>query len=69
SGRWRTATPPPAAGLRRSRELLEGVVGTAFPTVFTDRDALLIGTGRRTPTPAETAALGELAARLPFPVG
>ncbi|MBQ0964217.1 maleylpyruvate isomerase N-terminal domain-containing protein [Streptomyces sp. RK23] len=63
------AAPPPAAGLRRSRELLEGVVGTAFPTVFTDRDVLLIGTGRRTPSPAETAALGELAARLPFPVG
>ncbi|MGW7656307.1 maleylpyruvate isomerase N-terminal domain-containing protein [Streptomyces tendae] len=63
------AAPPPAAGLRRSRQLLEGVVGTAFPTAFTDRDALLIGTGRRAPTAAETAALGELAARLPFPVG
>ncbi|MGW5569305.1 maleylpyruvate isomerase N-terminal domain-containing protein [Streptomyces tendae] len=63
------AAPPPAAGLRRSRELLEGVVGTAFPTAFTDRDALLIGTGRRAPTAAETAALGELAARLPLPVG
>ncbi|MFD7463205.1 maleylpyruvate isomerase N-terminal domain-containing protein [Streptomyces tendae] len=63
------AAPPPAAGLRRSRELLEAVVGTAFPTAFTDRDALLIGTGRRAPTAAETAALGELAARLPFPVG
>ncbi|MFJ6062352.1 maleylpyruvate isomerase N-terminal domain-containing protein [Streptomyces tendae] len=63
------AAPPPAAGLRRSRELLEGVVGTAFPTAFTDRDALLIGTGRRAPSAAETAALGELAARLPFPVG
>ncbi|MFG3129839.1 maleylpyruvate isomerase N-terminal domain-containing protein [Streptomyces tendae] len=63
------AAPPPAAGLRRSRELLEGVVGTAFPTAFTDRDALLIGTGRRAPTAAETAVLGELAARLPFPVG
>ncbi|MEV5758034.1 maleylpyruvate isomerase N-terminal domain-containing protein [Streptomyces tendae] len=63
------AAPPPAAGLSRSRELLEGVVGTAFPTAFTDRDALLIGTGRRAPSAAETAALGELAARLPFPVG
>ncbi|MFF0670289.1 maleylpyruvate isomerase N-terminal domain-containing protein [Streptomyces tendae] len=63
------AAPPPAAGLRRSRELLEAVVGTAFPTAFTDRDVLLIGTGRRAPTAAETAALGELAARLPFPVG
>ncbi|MFI1753127.1 maleylpyruvate isomerase N-terminal domain-containing protein [Streptomyces sp. NPDC020571] len=63
------AAAPPAEGLRRSRELLEGVVGAAFPASFTDRDALLIGTGRRAPTAAETAALGGLAGRLPFPVG
>ncbi|PPS91179.1 maleylpyruvate isomerase N-terminal domain-containing protein [Streptomyces sp. MH60] len=63
------AAAPPAEGLGRSRELLEGVVGAAFPASFTDRDALLIGTGRRAPTAAETAALGGLAGRLPFPVG
>jgi hypothetical protein len=63
------AAAPPAEGLSRSRELLEGVVGAAFPASFTDRDALLIGTGRRAPTAAETAALGELAGRLPFPIG
>ncbi|WP_134652080.1 maleylpyruvate isomerase N-terminal domain-containing protein [Streptomyces sp. H23] len=63
------AAGPPAEGLRRSRELLEGVVAATFPASFTDRDALLIGTGRRAPTTAETAALGTLAARLPFPVG
>ncbi|WP_121703976.1 maleylpyruvate isomerase N-terminal domain-containing protein [Streptomyces sp. E5N298] len=63
------AAAPPAAGLRHARELLEGVVGAAFPASFTDRDALLIGTGRRAPTAAQTAALGELADRLPFPVG
>jgi hypothetical protein len=63
------AAGPPAEGLRRSRELLEGVVAATFPASFTDRDALLIGTGRRAPTAAETAALGTLAARLPFPVG
>lgn len=63
------AAGPPAEGLRRSRELLEGVVAATFPASFTDRDALLIGTGRRAPTAAETAALGALAARLPFPVG
>ncbi|OMI91648.1 maleylpyruvate isomerase [Streptomyces sp. M1013] len=63
------AAAPPAEGLRHARELLEGVVGTAFPASFTDRDALLIGTGRRAPTAAQTAALGELADRLPFPVG
>ncbi|WP_416529744.1 maleylpyruvate isomerase N-terminal domain-containing protein [Streptomyces coelicoflavus] len=63
------AVGPPAEGLGRSRELLEGVVAATFPASFTDRDALLIGTGRRAPTAAETAALGALAARLPFPVG
>ncbi|MBQ0886083.1 maleylpyruvate isomerase N-terminal domain-containing protein [Streptomyces sp. RM72] len=63
------AAAPPAEGLRYARELLEGVVGAAFPASFTDRDALLIGTGRRAPTAAQTAALGELADRLPFPVG
>jgi uncharacterized protein (TIGR03083 family) len=63
------AAPPPAEGLGHSRELLEGVVGARFPTSLTDRDALLIGTGRRTPNPAETTALGDLATRLPFPVG
>ncbi|CAM5674849.1 Maleylpyruvate isomerase family protein OS=Streptomyces tendae OX=1932 GN=GUR47_05915 PE=4 SV=1 [Streptomyces tendae] len=63
------AAPPPAGGLRYARELLERVVGATFPASFTDRDALLVGTGRRAPTAAETAALGGLAARLPFPVG
>ncbi|MFG3250482.1 maleylpyruvate isomerase N-terminal domain-containing protein [Streptomyces sp. NPDC048187] len=63
------AAAPPEQGLRRSRELLEGVVAATFPASFTDRDALLVGTGRRAPTPAETAALGKLAARLPFPIG
>ncbi|CAL9665638.1 maleylpyruvate isomerase N-terminal domain-containing protein [Streptomyces sp. enrichment culture] len=63
------AVGPPAEGLGRSRELLEGVVAATFPASFTDRDALLIGTGRRAPTAAETATLGALAARLPFPVG
>ncbi|MFC7934840.1 maleylpyruvate isomerase N-terminal domain-containing protein [Streptomyces sp. NPDC057387] len=63
------AVGPPAEGLGRSRELLEGVVAATFPASFTDRDALLIGTGRRAPPAAATAARGALAARLPFPVG
>ncbi|MGA6161934.1 maleylpyruvate isomerase N-terminal domain-containing protein [Amycolatopsis magusensis] len=63
------AALPPAEGLARSRELLERIAGTAFPEAFPDQDALLIGTGRRTPDDAETAALGELAARLPFVLG
>lgn len=65
----RDAAQPPAEGLARSRELLERIVGEAFPASFTDRDALLIGTGRRAPTEREGVALGGVAARLPFPLG
>ncbi|WP_395570534.1 maleylpyruvate isomerase N-terminal domain-containing protein [Streptomyces sp. BK79] len=63
------APGPPAEGLARSRELLEGIAGEMFPRSFSDRDALLVGTGRRTPSEAERAALGGTAARLPFAVG
>jgi uncharacterized protein (TIGR03083 family) len=61
--------PPPAAGLVRSREMLEKIAGSAFPVPFSDQDALLVGTGRRTPTDAEKAELGELAAKLPLVLG
>jgi hypothetical protein len=60
---------PPAEGLARSREMLEKFAGTAFPASFSDTDALRIGTGRRAPTDAEGAELGELADRLPFIIG
>jgi hypothetical protein len=40
-----------------------------FPSSFSDKDALLIGTGRRTPTDAEKAALGVVAAKLPLILG
>lgn len=60
---------PPEAGLARTREMLEQLAGTRFPASFTDRDALLVGTGRRAPTATERAELGELAARLPFVLG
>lgn len=60
---------PPAEGLARSREMLEEIAGAAFPASFSDRDVLLIGTGRRAPTGAERAELGSTAARLPFVVG
>ncbi|MDQ1050804.1 hypothetical protein QFZ76_009040 [Streptomyces sp. V4I2] len=63
------ATEPPAEGLARSRELLERIAGTAFPPSFSDKDALLIGTGRRAPAEAEKAELGELAAKLPLVLG
>ncbi|MEO3889903.1 maleylpyruvate isomerase N-terminal domain-containing protein [Nonomuraea sp. B5E05] len=63
------AEDPPAEGLARSREMLEQIAGTAFPPSFSDKDALLVGTGRRAPAGAEKAELGDLAARLPFVIG
>ncbi len=51
------AADPPAESLAAARELLEKIAGTAFPASFSDKDALLVGTGRRTPTDAEKAAL------------
>jgi hypothetical protein len=63
------AALPPAEGLARSRELLEEIAGAAFPASFSDKDALLVGTGRRTAADAEKVALGELAATLPLVLG
>jgi hypothetical protein len=40
-----------------------------FPASLSDRDVLLVGTGRRAPTDAERAALGAAAAKLPFVIG
>jgi hypothetical protein len=60
---------PPAEGLTRTREMLEKIAGAVFPPSFSDKDALLVGTGRRPPTEAEKDALGDLAAKLPFVVG
>jgi hypothetical protein len=63
------AQPPPAETLAAARASLEAIVGARFPATLSDEHALLIGTGRRTPTDAETAALGDLAARLPLILG
>jgi hypothetical protein len=60
---------PPAEGLTQSRHMLEAIGGIAFPAAFSDTDALLVGTGRRAPTDAEKADLGELAAKLPLVLG
>ncbi|MFI0982058.1 maleylpyruvate isomerase N-terminal domain-containing protein [Streptomyces sp. NPDC021093] len=65
----RGVAPPPAEGLARTRDMLERIAGAAFPASFSDTDALLIGTGRRAPTGAEAAELGELAARIPIVLG
>ncbi|MFI6584569.1 maleylpyruvate isomerase N-terminal domain-containing protein [Embleya sp. NPDC050493] len=63
------AAGPPAEGLARTRELLERIAGVAFPASFSDKDALLIGTGRRAPTDVEQAELGETAAQFPLYLG
>ncbi|WP_397493117.1 hypothetical protein [Rhodococcus sp. WB9] len=49
--------------------MLEKIAGTAFPGSFSDKDALLVGTGRRAPTDAEKDQLGELATKLPLILG
>ena len=63
------AAEPPAEGLVRTREMLEKIAGVEFPDSFSDKDILLVGTGRRTPTDAEKDALGDLAAKLPLAIG
>lgn len=63
------AAEPPAGSLAWSREMLEEIAKAAFPASFSDKDALLVGTGRRAPTEAENAELGALAARLPLVLG
>ncbi|MEW9521114.1 maleylpyruvate isomerase N-terminal domain-containing protein [Streptomyces tubercidicus] len=63
------AAEPPAEGLARSREMLEKIAGAAFPATFSDKDALLVGTGRRAPTDAEKAELGVLADTFPLFLG
>ncbi|NUP64826.1 MAG: maleylpyruvate isomerase family protein [Nonomuraea sp.] len=64
-----SAAEPPAETLSAARASLERIAGAVFPASFSDQDALRVGTGRRTPTEAERAALGDLGARLPFVIG
>ena len=64
-----SAAEPPAETLAATRAIVEKIAGTPFPSSFSDTDALLVGTGRRAPTDAEKAELGDLAARLPFVLG
>ncbi|MFI7115191.1 maleylpyruvate isomerase N-terminal domain-containing protein [Amycolatopsis sp. NPDC049868] len=60
---------PAADGLAETRRIMERRTGETFPASFSDTDALLVGTGRRQPTDAEKAELGDLAAKLPFVIG
>ncbi|MEV4644801.1 maleylpyruvate isomerase N-terminal domain-containing protein [Saccharopolyspora sp. NPDC049357] len=52
-----------------SRAVLERIAGASFPDSFSDVDALLVGTGRRSPTEAEQAELGLLGLSVPFVLG
>jgi hypothetical protein len=64
------AAEPSAESLARSRRMLEEIAGTALPASLSDRNALLIGTGRRPPSDAERSELGaELGTRLPIILG
>jgi len=47
--------------------MLEEIAGTAIPVSWSDRDALLVGTGRRAPTDVENKELE--GARLPLVLG
>ncbi|MEU7434058.1 maleylpyruvate isomerase N-terminal domain-containing protein [Streptomyces sioyaensis] len=64
-----SAAEPPAETLAAARASLEKIAGTPLPASLSDTDALLIGTGRRTPTDEEKAALGDVAAKLPLIIG
>ncbi|MCF3175811.1 maleylpyruvate isomerase N-terminal domain-containing protein [Streptomyces sioyaensis] len=64
-----SAAEPPAETLAAARASLEKIAGTSFPASLSDADALLIGTGRRTPSDEEQAALGDVAAKLPLIIG
>ncbi|MFC9225251.1 maleylpyruvate isomerase N-terminal domain-containing protein [Streptomyces hygroscopicus] len=63
------AAEPPPECLARSRAMLEEIAGAAFPASFSDKDALMVGTGRRVPTDAERAELGGSAGKLPLFLG
>jgi uncharacterized protein (TIGR03083 family) len=60
---------PPAEALTYSRQVLVKFAGATISDQLDDTDALRVVTGRRAPTEAETAALGDLAARLPLVLG
>ncbi len=60
---------PSPESLAHSRTALENIAGTPFPTSFTDRDALLVGTGRRAPTIGQREELKDLTAKFPLVLG
>ncbi|MER5207572.1 maleylpyruvate isomerase N-terminal domain-containing protein [Streptomyces sp. NPDC002825] len=63
------APRPPAQSPAAARDLLERIAGAPFPAELSDTDALLLGTGRRTPNAAERAVLSGTGARFPLSLG
>ncbi|MEV7676030.1 maleylpyruvate isomerase N-terminal domain-containing protein [Streptomyces sp. NPDC088752] len=63
------APRPPEEGLAAARALLERIAGTPFPAALSDTDALLVGTGRRAPSAAESTALSGAGVRVPLSLG
>lgn len=57
---------PPASCIAWSRIMFEAVIVATIPAALSDTEALLIGTGRRSPDAEQSSALGELGERLPF---
>ncbi|WP_078312985.1 MULTISPECIES: maleylpyruvate isomerase N-terminal domain-containing protein [unclassified Mycobacterium] len=60
---------PPAAGLSRARQMVEQIAEQEFPFALSDTDALLIATGRRSPTPAQVRQLEADGGRFPVFLG
>lgn len=60
------ADDPPAESLGHSRKALESLAGTPFPDSFSDRDVLLVGTGRRPASDQEQTVLNDLGVQLPL---
>ncbi len=57
--------PPPPAALRLARATVEALLGTPLDEAIADVDAVLLGSGRRRPTPQERHLLGPLADAVP----
>jgi hypothetical protein len=64
-----TLVTPAETEPTRNAVTYRDVAEAAFPASFSDKDALLVGTGRRAPADAQKAELGELAAKLPLVLG
>ncbi|MEV5572976.1 maleylpyruvate isomerase N-terminal domain-containing protein [Spirillospora sp. NPDC052269] len=63
------APEPPSESTSAARALLERIAGAPFPASLSDKDALLLATGRRAPTHEEKAILADCQPKLPLHLG